>query len=270
MYCNSDGYLRKSNRLNTSKALTNSSLTTANFVVGLTNNWAAFGYVPIYSKSSNGHLDWDSGGAGSIVTKGTMAFWNGRYNASGSNLTYCANGTIVGSNSCVGNQGSATNTDLIYSRVPFITGSPGIMDIGQYIDFHLHGSNVDYSTRIYANSNGGLSCSGNFSPGSSRKIKKNIEDISQEEADKILLLRPVKFDYKRSSKNDQEETGFIAEEVYEIYPNLTVPEEGEEGSSTFNPMGLKYEEIIPYLVKVCQRQQNEIDELKAKLELLEK
>ena len=145
------------------------------------------------------------------------------------------------------------------------------MEVGQDIDFHIKGAIGDYSSRIWAGSSSTICGSGAYVAGSSRKIKKNVEDITQEEADKILQLRPVRFDYISSESNDRNEAGFIAEEVYEFFPYLTTPESGDEEEHKFwNPMGLKYDELIPHLVKVCQRQQNEIDELKARLDALEK
>lgn len=90
---------------------------------------------------------------------------------------------------------------------------------------------------------------------SSRELKKNIEDISKEEAYKVLDLRPVSFDYKDGTSDNRR--GFIAEEVNECLPNLVV-----ENPETHLP-NLNYTEIIPYLVKVCQMQEKRIQALEA-------
>ncbi len=90
---------------------------------------------------------------------------------------------------------------------------------------------------------------------SSRELKKNIEDISEEEASKVLGLRPVSFDFKDGTSNNHR--GFIAEEVKEYLPNLI-----SENEETHLP-NLNYTEIIPYLVKVCQMQEKRIKALEA-------
>ena len=90
---------------------------------------------------------------------------------------------------------------------------------------------------------------------SSRTVKKNIEDISLDEALKVLQLNPVKFDYKSSDKDIQAERGLIAEDVKEILPNLV-----EETGRKEDPYTLNYVQIIPYLIKVIQNQQKILEE----------
>jgi hypothetical protein len=90
---------------------------------------------------------------------------------------------------------------------------------------------------------------------SSREVKKNIKDISKEEAYKVLDLRPVSFDFKDGTSDNRR--GFIAEEVNECLPNLVA-----ENPETHLP-NLNYTEIIPYLVKVCQIQEKRIQALEA-------
>lgn len=107
-----------------------------------------------------------------------------------------------------------------------------------------------------------------FDNTSSRKVKKNIDDISLDEAEKILQLRPVKFDFKSVDTDNQDERGFIAEEVEDIYPNLISEEQGVEGEPGFVPKSLNYIGMIPYLVKMIQQQQEEIDNLKCELNKL--
>lgn len=149
------------------------------------------------------------------------------------------------------------------------TSGDGGMEIGAYIDFHNRGSGRDKDGRIQINGAGtGWNISPSIGSGSSYKIKKNIEELSQEEAEKILLLKPVKFDYKYFDTNTQNDRGFIAEEVAKILPNLVIPEEGEETDENFFPASIKYFDIIPYLVKVVQRQDDEIKTLTEKINKL--
>ena len=91
---------------------------------------------------------------------------------------------------------------------------------------------------------------------SSRKTKKNIEDINDSE--KILLLQAVRFDFRDEQKG-KDKRGFIAEDVAEILPNL-VTEASDDA-----PASLDYIGMIPYLQDVIKKQQKKIDELESKL-----
>lgn len=95
---------------------------------------------------------------------------------------------------------------------------------------------------------------------SSRKVKENIAPI--EDAEKILELEAVRFDYKNKAIGT-DKRGFIAEDVAEILPNLVAPE--AEG----RPASLDYIGMIPYLQAVLKAQAEEIKELKAKIENME-
>ena len=149
-------------------------------------------------------------------------------------------------------------------------GGDGCMEVGKYIDFHNANSQTnDYTFRFTNSENAKLTASGTITQGSSRKIKKNIKPLSEEEALKILELEPVSFDYKKDFGGDKDHRGFIAEDVDKILPNLTTEEQGDEKDlKHFTPMSLSYNEMIPYLVKVVQIQQEQINALKQELEVL--
>lgn len=57
-----------------------------------------------YTRSNAGTLDWSSqaDGDAKVIMKSALAFWNGAYNGTGSNLKYSANGEIVGTNTSIG------------------------------------------------------------------------------------------------------------------------------------------------------------------------
>lgn len=133
-------------------------------------------------------------------------------------------------------------------------------------------STGQYGKVVYDATNGGFNfqnesnafvylAASSFQQASSKYIKENVEDI--EDVDKILKLRPVEFDYKFGGHS----YGFIAEEVEEVLPNLVhTPQDYNEekvvdGDFT-NIKTLAYDEFIPYLVKMIQKQQEEINELK--------
>ena len=92
-----------------------------------------------------------------------------------------------------------------------------------------------------------------FNVQSSRTVKKNIKNITESEAKKLLSLRPVSFDYKNGIKNQR---GLIAEEVAEIYPEMVSAPEGSTPS-------IDYSKFVPYLIKMVQMQQKQIDALKS-------
>lgn len=107
-----------------------------------------------------------------------------------------------------------------------------------------------------------------FTNPSSRLVKENIINMSEEEAKKILLLNPVDFDYIEEFGGEKNQRGLIAEDVLNIIPFcVTVPDDYDEAA--FNPekglanalLGIDYSKLVPYLVKMVQIQQKQIDKL---------
>jgi hypothetical protein len=93
---------------------------------------------------------------------------------------------------------------------------------------------------------------------SDRRSKKDIEYIETPVLDKVMQLKPASFRYKDNDKNLK--SGFIAQDVKEVLPELvTVPETEDE------MMGVDYDGVIAMLTKAIQEQQLQIEELKAKL-----
>lgn len=89
--------------------------------------------------------------------------------------------------------------------------------------------------------------------GSSRKYKKDITSVTAKEAQKILKLNPVTFVYK----DDEEEAlqhGLIAEEVYELYPEMIGMKNGEVDS-------MHYEQLWAPIIKIVQMQDARIKQL---------
>lgn len=111
-----------------------------------------------------------------------------------------------------------------------------------------------------------------FVVNSSKLVKENIESITEDEAKKLLQLRPVFFDYKENFGGQKNNTGLIAEEVKSVLPNLVyVPEDYDE--TLFDEvkginqpiLSLDYSKFVPYLIKMVQMQQEEINQLKQQL-----
>lgn len=153
-----------------------------------------------------------------------------------------------------------------------------------YIDFHLADTVVDYSMRIAAESTdscvirseGGYAAiintkAATLTAASSRRIKTNIANISEADADRLLKLRPVSFEYIYAPGETYH--GLIAEEVHDVLPELvTVPKGYDPDSTDTDPLKilrLSYTDFVPYLIKLCQTQQSEIDDLKTRVAKLE-
>ena len=94
---------------------------------------------------------------------------------------------------------------------------------------------------------------------SSRKVKENIEPM--DDADKLLELEAVKFDYKNKALGT-DKRGFIAEDVAAVLPGLVKPETDTTTAS------LDYIQMVPYLQAIAKRHDAEIKDLKAQIKAL--
>lgn len=125
---------------------------------------------------------------------------------------------------------------------------------------------------IYLNGNNGNIICVSLTQTSSKKYKKKIKTLTDEEAKKILELRPVTYDFKDEAKGVNMR-GFIAEEVDEVIPELvkhtkdypnpivTIDEDGKEVvQEQKDEVSLDYTMMIPYLTKMVQLQQKQIDD----------
>lgn len=103
----------------------------------------------------------------------------------------------------------------------------------------------------------------NFVQSSSKRIKENIEEMSKEEAGKILLLNPVTYDYK-NKENGTGCRGLLAEDVAPIIPSCVIGDVNcaDDDEKAIESIGIDYSKLVPYLIKMVQMQQDEINELK--------
>lgn len=136
------------------------------------------------------------------------------------------------------------------------------------------------SSNIYMNGEtGNIQCV-SLTQTSSKKYKKKIKTLKDEEAKKILELRPVTYDFKDESMGTNMR-GFIAEEVDEVIPELVkhtkdypnpimiVDEDGNEVVQEQNDeVSLDYTAMIPYLTKMIQLQQKQLDAQQAEIDEL--
>lgn len=108
---------------------------------------------------------------------------------------------------------------------------------------------------------------------SSSRFKHNIEDITEERAKELLDIRVRTFDYNDDqvcSTGLKNKVGVIAEEVTPIMRDVVVFEPSDEDNTNMIERTVDYQGFVPYLIKMIQMQQEEIDNLKSKIEELEK
>lgn len=178
-----------------------------------------------------------------VNTDGYMSTWHNRY--IGSDWVGWQEQISVGSNKVL------TGIKRI-GILPASGQQTAIYDSDNWLVF---GTGMGITSRSKDDINVYLPVSGSaFQQVSSKKVKENIKDLSEDEAVKILNVRAVSFDYIEKVGGEKNQRGVIAEEIEKIIPSC-VYHDGEYPS-------VDYTKLIPYLIKIVQMQQKEIDELK--------
>lgn len=112
--------------------------------------------------------------------------------------------------------------------------------------------------------------SGNYTPVSDQRLKKNIDDL-EPVLDKIVKLKPKKYHFKNQSNTEEKSYGVIAQELETIFPEI-VKQMGDDtnGEGITDLKTVSYTELIPVLIKGMQEQQFIIENQKAEIEQLRK
>ena len=99
------------------------------------------------------------------------------------------------------------------------------------------------------------------------RLKKNITD-SKTGMD-VLKKIQIK-DYQYIRRGDEVVQGFLAQQLYEVYPQAVTKgtDERDENGNLVNPWMVDYSKLTPLLIKSVQEQQDEIEALKAQNEKL--
>lgn len=115
----------------------------------------------------------------------------------------------------------------------------------------------------YINYNGsGVS----YNTSSDFRLKNNIQNSPEA----LLIIKSIKvrsYDWKNHEEHD--DFGFVAQELYEIYPKAVSSQKDNEDGSMGMAWGVDYSKLVPVLTKAVQEQQAMIEELKAKVAALE-
>lgn len=183
----------------------------------------------------------------------------GALSLSGGTLTgslYAPNILPTASSSALGSAGALwnklwTNEVELPSLKLYTSGNASVLGVIEQLTVRYKG-NIDQFMPVSASA---------FNVNSSRRYKENIKDMTEEEANKILDINVVKFDYK-VKQNGTNVAGVIAEPTYEVLPNVVTLAkiDGKEV-----PDSVDYSKFVPYLIKKIQMQEEEIAELKKKL-----
>jgi len=102
-----------------------------------------------------------------------------------------------------------------------------------------------------------------FYPTSDARLKKDIKDAAYG-LPELMKLRPVSYRWKEGT-DDREHSGFIAQEVQDVFPNAV-----RVGSKTGAMLTLDYSSLIPVAIKAIQQQQVVIARQEARIADLER
>uniref|UniRef100_A0A6C0JYU5 Peptidase S74 domain-containing protein n=1 Tax=viral metagenome TaxID=1070528 RepID=A0A6C0JYU5_9ZZZZ len=111
---------------------------------------------------------------------------------------------------------------------------------------------------------GDLFVGGSINNPSDLQLKDNIEDLSLSLTDNLLLLNPVKYNYKDDAKQ-KEHYGFIAQDVEKLFPNLVNTVSATIGDDDVSIKSVNYLEMVPLLLLKIKDLQNQIDALNNKI-----
>ncbi len=123
-----------------------------------------------------------------------------------------------------------------------------------------------YPTHIFQVSDVARSTQSTWATSSDKRVKENIKTLHHNLA-QILALRPVEFDWKKNYEgNSGHKSGFIAQEVEDIIPEMVsqVTEE-YDGKKLEDFRVLNVDPLFPRLVGAIQELSGELEEQKAKV-----
>jgi len=196
-----------------------------------------------------------SGNVGIGTTNPTTKLYvNGTFYASGNGALGSGTGGETSPQFRIGGSG--------YSGYHFLDGTA----------YYIGQNSNSRSLRIYSGSNENagaqLSAGGtSFGTYSDERLKKDITDLTNG-LNKILALRPVNFKYKSDADDYRNRIGIIAQsivgQVDEALDQTKITDDDE--TEYYN---VRYQDLIPVLVKGMQEQQTQIEELKARITTLE-
>jgi hypothetical protein len=166
---------------------------------------------------------------------------------------------LVGTNDAA--QGSGNGNKLVSG------GGVWVVNAATADGFSYYNSSAA-AYRFYVNSAGTISATNTtISAISDQRLKENIQDLDVG-LDKIMALKPRKFDWKAGKgKNIKGDRGWIAQEFEQVFPDM-IDEWKDPAPEGEDPYKSVRADLIPVLVKAIQEQQAMINELKAEVAAL--
>lgn len=238
---------------------------------GATTAQSAFNNIVAPGGTITGNLDLsnplsiESGGTGATTAAGiALSHYHQRISrdqtdsAAGVGIT--ASGALAPMSGSGWSQGNDLGTSsysfgTLYSKQATLSGNGASTLVSPYWETAAATS----APNAIFDGNGGL----RRTSGSSKRFKRNIVDLTVEEANKVLELRPVEFEFKLDPEG-KKRNGFIAEEVMEITPQFVDYTELEDGEIQCD--NVRYGEITAALLVVLKEQKKEIENLKSEIE----
>lgn len=179
-----------------------------------------------------------------------------------------------GGNVIIGNAGSAISTrqelritgNASGSRISLglngtnysalVTDSGGNVYLtNEYNDSAIKLSMINYNNGVY------LSQSATSWTSNSDIRLKNIIGNIENAVDSLMTLRTVKFSWK-SDSNNKENLGLIAQDVEQVFPEVMDKNKLMNSDDETEYLGVRYQELVPVLVKAIQELNEKIDSLK--------
>ena len=173
-----------------------------------------------------------------------------------SNLSWSANTASKGntgrstSEIFFANSGTDESTFTFRGQTYNSTTFVDYMKLDSSQSLHVDGDVVAYSTTV-----------------SDKRLKDNVETIDNA-LNKVMKLRGVEFDWNATSRKGQHDIGLIAQEVEEIIPEIVREKKLQTGEFTDNEKTFKtvdYDKMVGVLIEAIKEQQQQINELKEKL-----
>jgi hypothetical protein len=234
------------------------------------NSSAGFGTYINYSTGSA------SGGNGLVIQANNVGAVGTQQNVG---VDAYANCGAVGTCIAIASRGSAGGANDNYGGF-FRAGAPVGADnaIGVYGIITTGNANAGLSAAVYGNANGftaagewagyfdgnvningQANCTSGTWTSSDRRFKQNVNELTNV-SEKIALLNGYTYTYKTEEFKDknfpvQEQIGFIAQELKEVFPQLV--KENADGYLSVN-----YEGLIPVLLEAIKDQQLQLNEQK--------
>ena len=214
---------------------------------------AEHGYLGLYDDSGTEYLAIMGGQSGTGIQ---MYVPNANINM---NCGTSGNVVLQGSTRLRGGDGTAASPSFSFESDPnsgmyqYADDQVGIA-VGGTLRAIVSGSGISVTATVASDIEANINSSTGLitKVSSSRRYKDNIEDLDIN-TENIYDLRPVSFDWKSNGKSD---FGFIAEEVHEILPELTVYDDKNR------PEAVKYKQLAILMLEELKKLRAEVKELK--------